>query len=214
MNLFAATGHIELMRELPTDHPWLYRCFTEQGFHAVRRSNRFWAGLWTDLIIEQVMMRSIKSRGGLTRGRGVTEAIRLQWIYSMHKCAAACAMTTVTDLQHMTSEQHVELGTSRSTRDYEDLIKIQNWFDQHEPFNLNELNLHSLSSGLSTAFWDDINCDETETVGMKIHKQLDKVSVIDASIKKKEQVHCLDHLLPGIQVDKKKDSYQPYSTFF
>ena len=76
------------MRELPTDHPWLYRCFTEQGFHTVRRSNRVWAGLWTDLVIEQVMMRSIKSRGGLTRGRGVTKTVRLQWIYSMHKCAA------------------------------------------------------------------------------------------------------------------------------
>ena len=123
--------YLQLMRELPTYHPWLYRCFTEQEFHAVRRSNRFWAGLWTDLIIEQVMMRSIKSRGGLTRGRGVAETVRLQWIYSMHKCAAVHdAMTTVTDLKHMTSEQHVEFGTSRSTCDYEDLIKIQDWFDQ------------------------------------------------------------------------------------
>ena len=66
MNLFAATGHInyakssrlylQLMRELPTDHPWLYQCFIKQGFHAVRRSSRYWVGLWTDLIIEQVMM--------------------------------------------------------------------------------------------------------------------------------------------------------------
>ncbi len=173
MNLFAATGHInyakssrlylQLMRELPTDHPWLYTCFTEQGFHAVRRSDRFWAGLWTDLVIEQVMMRSIKSRGGLTRGRGVTESVRLQWIYSMHKCAAVHdAMTTITDLKHMTSEQHVELGTSRSTRDYEDMTKIQDWFDQHEPFNLNDPNLHPLSSGLSAPIGDGINCDETE----------------------------------------------------
>ena len=72
LNLFAATAHInysrsfrlylQLMWELPTDHPWLYHCFTEQGFHTVRRSSRYWAGLWTDLIIKQVMMRSIKSR--------------------------------------------------------------------------------------------------------------------------------------------------------
>ena len=34
-------------------------------------------------IVEQVMMRSIKSRGG----RGMTETVCLQWIYSMHKCA-------------------------------------------------------------------------------------------------------------------------------
>lgn len=46
LNLFAATGHInyakssrlylQLMRELKTDYPWLYHCFTEQGFHTVR----------------------------------------------------------------------------------------------------------------------------------------------------------------------------------
>ena len=125
LNLFAATGHIhyvkssrlylQLMRELPTDHPWLYHCFTEEGFHTVRRSSRHWAGLWTDLIIEQVIMRSIKSRGGLTRGRGVAETVRLQWIYSMHKCAGVHdAMTTTTNLKHRTSEQHIELGTSRS----------------------------------------------------------------------------------------------------
>jgi len=74
LNLFAATGHInyaksarlylQLMLELPDDFPWLHEMFVNQGFHAVRRSNRYWAGLSTDLIIEQVLMRSIKSRGG------------------------------------------------------------------------------------------------------------------------------------------------------
>ena len=53
------------MLELPTDYPWLYTSIAEHGYHTVRRSDRFLAGLWTDLIIEQIMMRSIKSRGGL-----------------------------------------------------------------------------------------------------------------------------------------------------
>ena len=45
MNLFAATGHVnyakssrlylQLMLELPTDHPWLHHCFIELGFHTV-----------------------------------------------------------------------------------------------------------------------------------------------------------------------------------
>ncbi len=39
---------------------------------------------------------------------------------------------------------------------------------------------------------------------MRIHKLLDKMSVTDASIKRKDQVHSLDYLLPGIQVEKKK----------
>ena len=72
------------MLELPKDFPWLHYMFIKQGFHAVRRSNRYWGGLWTDLVIEQVMMKSIKSQEGLTRGRGITESVRLQWILSMH----------------------------------------------------------------------------------------------------------------------------------
>ena len=95
LNLFAATGHInkssrlylQLMRELSCNHPWFYSSFIEHGFHTVRRTERYWARLWTNLVIEQVMMRPIKSRRGLTRGRGVTESAHLQWICSMHKSA-------------------------------------------------------------------------------------------------------------------------------
>ena len=36
-------------------------------------SDRFWAGLSPDIIIEQVLMRGIKTHGGLTRGKGMTE---------------------------------------------------------------------------------------------------------------------------------------------
>ena len=130
------------------------------------------------------MMQSIKSRGGLTRGRGVTETVRLQWIYSMHNCAGVHdAMTTTTNLKHKTSEQHIDLGTSRSSWDYDDLRKIQEWFNQYESFNPNQPKLCSLSSGLTAADDDGVNCDQTEHVGAKIHKQLDRVSVKDASIK-------------------------------
>lgn len=41
--------------------------------HVIRCTDRFWAGLSTDLAIEQVLLRSLKTSGGLTRGRGITE---------------------------------------------------------------------------------------------------------------------------------------------
>jgi hypothetical protein len=107
---------IQLMQfDLPSEHPWLQQCFINKGFHG---SSRYWGGLWTDLVIEQVMMRSIKSRGGLTRGRGLSESVRHQWIFSMHKCAGVHdAMTNMTKLKSSTSEQHVDLGASRCKRD-------------------------------------------------------------------------------------------------
>ena len=85
LNLFAAAGRIncaksarlylQSMYELPEKYPCLHQCFQEHGYHTIRRSNTFWGGLWSDLIIEQVLMRSMKSRGGLSRGRGMSENV-------------------------------------------------------------------------------------------------------------------------------------------
>ena len=51
-----------------------YNSLNKKGFHVIRRSDRFWAGLSSDLVIEQVLMRSVKSSGGLTHGRGMAES--------------------------------------------------------------------------------------------------------------------------------------------
>ena len=70
------------MVALPEQYPWLYEKFAIEGYHTIRRKKRYWAGLWSDLVIEQVMMRSLKSRGGLTRGKGMTDSVRHQWVHS------------------------------------------------------------------------------------------------------------------------------------
>ena len=124
LNLFAATGHInygksarlylQMINDLPSTFPDLHEQFTHNGYHVVRRSDRFWNGIWTDLSIEQVLMRSLKTRGGLTRGRGITENVMLTWVHTMHVCTSIHgAMTTLTGNTHKTSNQHAELGRSR-----------------------------------------------------------------------------------------------------
>ena len=50
---------------------------------------------------------------------------------------------------------------------------IQEWFDQHEPFDTSEGRLRFLSSGLTATDSDGINPDKTEEVGMKIQMQLE-----------------------------------------
>ena len=85
LNIFPATGHfqyaksarlyLQMMLDLPEKYPWLYDQFYQHSFHTVRRTDRYWAGIWTDLTIEQVLMRTLKGRGGITRGRGMTEGV-------------------------------------------------------------------------------------------------------------------------------------------
>ena len=78
----AASGHdlytksvwiyLERMSNLEEEHPDIHESFM-RGMHVVRRADRFWAGLSTDLIIEQVLMGSLRASGGLTRDTGFKE---------------------------------------------------------------------------------------------------------------------------------------------
>ena len=54
----------------------------EDGYHTARHSSRFWAGLSSDLIIEQILMRWIKCTGGLTRGRNFDKMLGISgfWV--------------------------------------------------------------------------------------------------------------------------------------
>ena len=91
--LFAAAGHfnyvksaylyLQNMKDLETKNLHLFKKFQE-GYHVVRRTDKFWAGLGYDLVIEQTLMRSLKSTGGLTRGGGMSEEQQIQWTTSQH----------------------------------------------------------------------------------------------------------------------------------
>ena len=123
MNLFAATGHmnysrssrmyVQEMLSLAETNPWLSEQFQE-GRHAVRRSGSYWAGLWSELVIEQTLMQSLKRRGGITRGRGFEENVLHLWVSSINYTAAFHeAMTSVSGIKVGTSEQHLGMGFKR-----------------------------------------------------------------------------------------------------
>ena len=78
--------HLQQMLKLETEHTDVF-AFLNSGYHVVRRSGRYWTGLSTDLVIEQVLMRTIKTTGELTRGRGMEELQRSQWVLSMPACS-------------------------------------------------------------------------------------------------------------------------------
>ena len=70
-----------------------------RGMHVVRQLDRFWAGLSTDLIMEQMLMRSLKTSGGLTRGTGFKEIQRNTWLFSISICSAVnLAMQEFTEI--------------------------------------------------------------------------------------------------------------------
>lgn len=111
---FAASGHnlyaksayiyVQQMLQLTDSHPEMF-AFFGSGYHVVRRSDRYWAGLSSDLVIEQTLMRTMKTTGGLTRGREMAESQRTQWLLSMPACSTVnAAMQKLTEADYVTSD--------------------------------------------------------------------------------------------------------------
>ena len=73
-----------MMTKLEDTNPTIHDLFMK-GHHVSRRSDCFWAGLSSDLVTEQVLIRSVKTTGGLTRG--MDELQRASWLLSMPACA-------------------------------------------------------------------------------------------------------------------------------
>ena len=162
-NLYAKSAHMYLqtMLELPETHPDIHSSFLN-GLHVIRMSERYWAGLSTNLIIEQVLMRSTKTNGGLTRGRGLTEIQRVIWLFSMPFCAdVSQAMNELTVVSCDISEQHNDTTPSRLKRDTNDTHTVLKMLKDLDPFG-SDPQLRVLVTGVYAH--ESVNADDAKTV--------------------------------------------------
>lgn len=204
LNVFAAAGHfnyartcrlyLQQMSDLEDNHPSLYQQFM-QGNHTIRRSERMWAGLSCDLVIEQTLMKSAKGRGGLTRGRGMHDTVRHTWTSTMSECAGIhLAMITATGLLNDASD-HAEVGEARMKRDCHDLIKVKEYLLANNPFRFFDVvRLVSLYSGVVAGPDDNVTCDIADEIGFQIQEKWNDLKFSEISLKKKDRVKTLAHL--------------------
>ena len=172
----AASGHnhytkcvwiyLQQMSKLEDDNPTLYRHFI-LGLHVVRRSDRLWAGLPTDLVIEQALMRTLKTTGGLTRGRGMTEQQRLTWVMAMPACAEINKIKQdVTGKNYNSGEQNKDMSVTRQDRDWKDTNTVLRYLSDRNPFT-SHIGLHNISTGVHAH--SSVDVDQAKTVGKAIN---------------------------------------------
>lgn len=196
----AATGHnnytksvqlyLQDMYSLEEKHPQVYQHF-QQGLHVIRRSDRYWAGLPPDLVIEQVLMRSIKTTGGLTRGRGMTETQRLVWLLSNTACAEVnIAMQELTSVSYISSEQHKDMSTTRQAKDMSDAQAMLSFLSSRNPFHEHD-SLHCIVTGVVADV--SVNAGSAKEVGDKILSGMTGKTISKHSFRKKDQVVTMSH---------------------
>eukprot|EP00112_Aurelia_sp_Birch-Aquarium-sp1_P015562 Seg3462.1 transcript_id=Seg3462.1/GoldUCD/mRNA.D3Y31 product="hypothetical protein" protein_id=Seg3462.1/GoldUCD/D3Y31 len=186
LNLYAKSAYLylQLMLELQTSFPDIYEKFTA-GFHVIRRSDRYWAGLSSDLVIEQALMRSVKSTDGLTRGTGMGKAQRVSWLLSMPACTKInSAMQEFAETAYETSEQHKDVLPARVKRNEKDTRALFLFLQERDSF-ANDTSLRSIATGVVAE--SIVNTDRAKEVGDIILAKMVEKNPFDFTFKKKDQ---------------------------
>ena len=126
LHIFAAAGHhkcakcarlyVQMMLSYKDESPEksaVIQSFKSTGSHVIRYSSHEWSGIWSDVCIEQTLMRSSKSDGGLSGGRfRNSESAHRRWVQTLSH------MPLINRLSQKSAEVesqavHRELGAAR-----------------------------------------------------------------------------------------------------
>ena len=200
---YAKSAHlyIQQMMELHNVMPEKeYKQFTEDGYFTIRRSNRFWSGIFSDQTIEQFLMRLLKTSGGVTRGRGITDSTLARWVHSLPQCVPICdALESFTSVHSGTSDQHRDFRPASQSRDISDLCIFVQWLDAHPPFVTYEPDiLFSLATGIVAD--GSVNCDDALHIGQCSMKKMTGKAFSEVTLRRKDRVKSLAAMRNTVKV--------------
>lgn len=176
-----------------------YECFTSKGYFTIRRSDKFWCGTWSDMTIEQSLMKTMKSLGGLTHGRGIKDSVLSKWTLGMVYLHNVCdEIEQFCNVAFPTSEQHAEMTSSRINRDNGDVLKLMDWLCQHSPFPEVKV-LMSISTGIMGV--EKINCHKSQEVCIDSMSKIVGENFYNVKFKRNDRVKSLGVMNVGVRID-------------
>ena len=108
-------------------------------------------------------MRSVKTTGGLTRGRGITGIQRLVWLLSMRFTAEVnSSVQCLTEVRYVTSDQHKESSKLRIERDLKDTKTVLEFLEERSPFSP-DTSLRNVMTHITAA--KSVNVDRAKEIG-------------------------------------------------
>lgn len=144
-------------------------------------------------------MRSLKTSGGLTHGRGMTDLQRSVWLLSTPACAEISqAMQEITGILYEASEQHKETTQARLEKDFNDAATIMRYLLARNPFShQNELrNIHTGEIADET-----VSVDNAKEIGQNIISSMAGKIVTKYVFKKKDKAVTMKSG-STVQIDK------------
>ena len=163
-----------------------------------------------DLAIEQILMKSVKTTGGLTRGRGMSEVQRLVWLMSRPICLEINnTMQKFSSVSYSTSDQHKEATPARIERDLKDTKLLLSFLMERNPFS-DDPTSRNIATGVTAV--DAVNAEIAKTVGTEIVDSMMGEHVTTHTLKKKNQILTMASSY-SIKVSNKQINIDPEVLF-
>lgn len=167
----------------------------KNGLFTVKRIDKFNSGTWPDMIIEQTLMKSMKSGGGISRGRGTQESVFTKWVDGMHATNTICEETEkFCNVSLNSVEQHIDSRDSRVKRDDTDVGKLVEWFTLHNP-SPNIKQIVSIASGIVGN--DKTNCHKARHIGLQSMEKIVGLKINEIKLKWAKLFHFLQSTDPS-----------------
>ena len=156
-------------------------------------------------------MRSIKTTGGLTRGHGMAESHRIQWLLSMPAYTEVnSAMQDLTDTYFATSEQHKAVTPARQNKDETDKKTLLGFLQDRNPFQ-DDTSLRNIATVITAS--KGVTANRAKDVGCKILGNMTGQNVVDHTFKKKEKVMMMSAFSSNWWRKNSSGSAAPLPTF-
>ena len=190
--------------------PEEYTLFSDKGYFTLRRTNDFWSGNFSDQTIEQYLMRMLKTSGGMTHGRGITDSTLTKWVHA--QCVPVCdALEKFTGVHSDTSEQHKHLRSSTQARDKKDNDVFVQWLQAHPSFaGYQSDRLVSIATGVVAD--TSANCDNVVQIGKSAAKKLTIKSFTEIPLHRSDNVKRIGNK-NSVSIHGKKHFCEPNSFF-
>lgn len=195
------------------EHPELIT----KGFFTVRRTDKFWCGIPPDQTIECGLMKLFKDPSkGLTHGRGTGDVEVAKWILSLPMFIDIlegfedyCSFSFEINEQHK-APIHQDGTTTRIKQDYEDFMKIIQWFEQYPPF-ADTNKIMSISTGVIGD--QRVNCYQAFNKGLQGIKSITNVELGKVKISRKTTVVPLSIMTSKVNITRKDIPVDPTLLF-
>ena len=183
--------HLQHMKELPNImDETTYNKYTTYGYWTLRRSHMFWSGIFTDQTIEQVLMRMLKTHGGLAHGRGITSSTQSRMVNVLSQTVRVCeTLENFCGVHTHTSDQHKDMRTTATARDGQHFLMFKDFMSQHSPFayiGVNHNRLVSITTGAVAP--QQANADSAFEVGNDAAARLTGLNYADATLRRNDKV--------------------------